>query len=1525
MGGIKPAVNTSRIGRVPRTIARLLLALLAVVALAWRPSAVIAQGPSRNAPNFKPDDSEDALNQLRNAANHAREKQWSEAVDLYQRVIDRYAGNVIKVPRDQPGADPTETSQLYVDARRYCHRLIASLPAEARAAYRNRMDQIAGPWYREGAARRDSRLLLRVVDQAFCSDWGDNALELLGDLAFQEGRFAEALGYYSQLVPDHPDDPALLIHPDPDLDLARVAAKRWLCRAGMGHPPDRTDLDAFARAYPGAGGSLAGRKGPYAQILAQAVASDRLQPPSDPDGRWPTFAGSPERTRVVTGPIDVGQVQWRVDLEKVSSTRASSTRIPGMSGSGLPVRPEQLLAFHPIVLGDQVIICDGSRVTAYNLGDRPSDSDGGDARPVSPAWRHDSENGTGLVHATRTSGVIPRYTLTASGHRIYARMGQSSTPIMRFRGPRQFEPGTSSIIALDWSSQGKLLWEKRAIDLNLPDRPGLPNRSLNFEGTPVADGRNVYAAATDRGQETMLYVVCLDAETGEPCWVRRVGWAQPDPDQLMGGFNIVMNAVASPGDFRHQLLTLDGSRIYYQTNLGAVVALDAETGTTQWVASYPRQDASRMGQSTERDLNPAVVHEGRVLVAPADADSILAFDAATGRLLWKTEPIADDIKLAHVLGVAKGHLVVTGDRVVLLDVATGKVAGSWPDAPNRSHEGYGRGLLAGDLIYWPTKTQIEVLNQQNALRAAPPIELQKVYGTHGGNLAAGDGYLIVAQEDGLVVFCQNSRLIHRYRNLIVRSPEKALNHYRLARAAEAIGEEETALESYREAIRRARPEETVDGLALAGAARDHLFRLLVRQASVARKEQRWDAAIRRLNAAAACAQADSDRLEARLALADVHMEASRPGDAVEDLEQVLLDPRLRPLPVTADDGRRTIRADLLVYDRLAGIVKQHGRAVYKAYDQQAAALLERGRKERDAHVLTQIGRDYPVALAVPDALGALGAVHQSAGRLADAARVYKRLSLVAPDDSRRAEALWAMARVHEQRKLFVVALEIYQDLAARYPAARVGPSGSSAAEEVARKLAREPYARLIDARDHAPGTPPMFRRWQWSPPESRGLRALSTEGVVPSLEAPRIVLGDHNSVTLLDASDGSVRWTARLGERAEWAGYLDDRLIAAGARQVVALDLATGHVLWRYHSGGEAAASARPDPFATPDETPDGTPRRTRLDLHGFRLARGRVFCLRGATELLALDGDTGALDWSFSSPPGEINEKLWVGADRIVLEVDRPNQILVLRTDDGRPVARAPLGESDQLDRPPMPVDDDNVLIVVDMLTVKKLDLDTGQIVWEYCENKGNPVNGPPRLMGGGDLVFELHDGRTLIRLDPATGSKRWSCSLGYEDLSQNPAAIAFDGDRFYAISRFSSTVTLRAISLADGKTCWTTTWRGDEDRWSIALAAHHVFCYPHRGVQDGLDAAEWVPVLVRRRDDGALVQRMLFPISPSSSGDGPNPPVPARGPGPDQGLVTFNLDHLGAVVATPRGVWGLAGREPERRSTARAADVPR
>ncbi len=1375
---------------------------------------------------------------------------------------------------------------------------LAQLPPDARAIYRNRYNGVAERWFRQGASQRDIATLRRVVDQAFCSDWGDDALELLGDLAFQDGRFGEALSDYRRLVPDRAGDPAVLIHPDPSVDLARVAAKKLLCRAAAGeYPPGPTDLAELVRLYPGATGSLAGRSGEYAQTVKEALESDNLGPVAQPDSRWPTFAGSFRRTKVVPGPIDVGSMQWRVELEKVSA-RNASINSRGMITGPITTPADRLLAFHPIVLGDQVIVCDGARVLAYNLNDRPLDGEATAERLVEPAWKHPGDDDAQGPQVHQVHSGIPRYTLTAYGRRIYARMGATSNAFFTGgMGPMGGRGAVSSIVALDWNDQGKLIWEQKSTSITLPNRqPDRTNNRISFEGTPVADARSVYVAVTDRRDQPAAYIACYDAATGASRWIRYVGSAALEADNFFGmGIPMQMGMSAS-GDFNHRLLSLDGPTLYYQTNLGALVAVDAETGATLWVATYPRQEPNHHG--SERDLNPAVVHDGRVFIAPSDADAVFAFDAASGRLSWKTERISDDVKLTHLLGVAKDRLIATGNRVLLFDVKTGALVHAWPDA-GKALEGYGRGLLAGDLIYWPTQNEIQVLDQRTALRPLPPIKLLENFHCKGGNLVAGDGYLIVAQSDGLVVFCQNSRLIERYRQEIVKAPDRAANYFRVARAAEAIGQDSLALEMYGEATKKARPNETIDGFSLSSAARDHQFHLLMRVAGQARRARHWDEAAAALGSAGQVARFDPERLQAELMLADVLLDAARPGEAVAICQRLLADERLRPLAVAAPDGRRTVRADLLIADRLNSLVHEHGRSVYEPYDREAARLFKKGTADKDPRLLDLVCRAYPEALIVPDALLELGALHERANRLTEATHAYKRLLMANSDEQHRAMASWRLTRVYQERKLFLAARDSLLELQARFPAIhlKLESRDATVAELVAAELARPRFKELVADLAVPAVTLPLIRRWHLQAPEGQSIRLVWAQGFAPSSESGRLFLVEKGTLRFLDPTTGVPRWSSELAAPAVWAGYLSDKLIVATPRQIFGLELAQGVIQWRYELP-RSDGDPRPDPFANanPIDAAQRNDRPGADPLAEFQIVKGRVFCLRGRRELIALDGDTGALDWSFSSPPGEINPNLWIGADRIVLQVDKPNQLLVLRTDDGQRVTRVALADNELLERPPMPLDEDSVLLVPDRRTVKRFDLKHGQTQWVYQESKDLPVNGPPRLLGNPEHLLVLHDGRLLIRLDPATGSKRWSCLLGIEDLSERPDASVCDDNAFYCVNieniYGSMRQALRAVSLADGSRLWSRHLAGPQDAiWSVALSQRCVIAYP--GSTRLTDGGEIVnlPVILRRRDSGALVQRFVIPTSITG--------------------VTFKIDPRGALLATSRGVWTLGSRE--------------
>ena len=47
------------------------------------------------------------------------------------------------------------------------------------------------------------------------------------------------------------------------------------------------------------------------------------------------------------------------------------------------------------------------------------------------------------------------------------------------------------------------------------------------------------------------------------------------------------------------------------------------------------------------------------------------------------------------------------------------------------------------------------------------------------------------------------------------------------------------------------------------------------------------------------------------------------------------------------------------------------------------------------------------------------------------------------------------------------------------------------------------------------------------------------------------------------------------------------------------------------------------------------------------------------------------------------------------VVQVQNPNRLLVLETESGRQLASAPLAEGESLESPPVPIDEDHVLLV--------------------------------------------------------------------------------------------------------------------------------------------------------------------------------------------------------------------------------------
>lgn len=675
------------------------------------------------------------------------DEQWGEAVETLRQLMETEGDRLFAL-----------APQHYVTVRDYCHLQIAQLPPPALELYRGRVDPLARQWYEQGVSEGDEELLARVVEQLFCSSWGDNALWKLGEMALERGDYGRARAYWERLSPllRAPDGRPWSILRGVDLekrwkDLEPLLTKRetppkWLAYPDTEFPPadvrarltlvsvlegDReraaVELELLRRLHPDATGKWAGREVNYVEELSRLLAASADWPAPPPARDWTTFAGSPDRaTRLPPAERPAGPA-WEspIELGEPLAVDAGLARNFGYGGRRVAEDAEGLLPYHPLVVGDLLLVNDESRIRAFNL------------HTGQPAWGQEDgvifkDERPDFAGRRRGRGRlgVPRFTMTAADGKLFARLGE---PITGWPAEPTRAAGEGYLVCLDLEAQGQLLWKITADDE--PREPGVEGGEWAFEGSPVSDGGRVYVALRRSDVRPQAYVACYDAQTGRKLWRQFVCAAEtPARGQIE--------------EVTSNLLTLAEGTLYYNTNLGAVASLAVEDGRINWLSLYERADGgdlSRPATHFYRDLTPCVYYRGVVVAAPSDSEYITAFDAGTGARLWASRWPTDAV---HLLGVSGDHLIASGERLWWLDVYSGNVVRRWPDGGKAGPGGYGRGVVAGGEIYWPTRKHIYVFDAAKAIQSQEPI-LLSAYHAEGGNVVAIKGYLVIAAADRL--------------------------------------------------------------------------------------------------------------------------------------------------------------------------------------------------------------------------------------------------------------------------------------------------------------------------------------------------------------------------------------------------------------------------------------------------------------------------------------------------------------------------------------------------------------------------------------------------------------------------------------------------------------------------------------------------------------------------------------------------------------------------------------------------------
>jgi outer membrane protein assembly factor BamB len=644
------------------------------------------------------------LADLERVKAYLSDRQWDEAVETLQQLMESSADKLLGV-----------TEQRYVSLRDWCQLQLAALPPAALQLYRSRVDPLARRWYEEGVARRDRKSLQNVVQQAFASSWGDDALLALGEMALESGDCASARWYWERIIPSRPPAdtaPTWPGYPDSDLDLAAVRARLVLVSI-LESSADRArdELAQLRRLHAEARGRWGGREVNYAEALAALLSESAAWPRPTPGPDWPTLAGSPSRNAAAPPLVDTADVAWRIPLPAVKPA-ANAAAAAVAEDANAP------LSYHPLLVGDLLLLNTQLEIRALR------------AASGRPAWG--GSNGVIFRDLPEgTAGEIPnpadtlgtaRLTMTACHGKLYARMGSAVTS-----RPQESPPGSGGgyLVCLDLGGEGRLLWKVAA-------EPGWA-----FEGSPAADGASVYVALRHSEIRPQAHVACLDAQTGRLRWRRFVCAAETPARGLLH-------------QSTHNLLTLRRDTLYYNTNLGAVAALRVDDGRLQWVTLYPRArqgDLAKPAPHWQRDLNPCLYHRGTLLAAPADSPRIFALDAASGQILWQTGTEVEDV--VHLLGATNQCLIASGRKLYwigLTEEDKGRLKHVWPEGHEKP--GYGRGLLAGDAVLFPTRQMIYVFDQKTA-QPRKVIDLRP-HGITGGNLLVAGEELLIATGTELI-------------------------------------------------------------------------------------------------------------------------------------------------------------------------------------------------------------------------------------------------------------------------------------------------------------------------------------------------------------------------------------------------------------------------------------------------------------------------------------------------------------------------------------------------------------------------------------------------------------------------------------------------------------------------------------------------------------------------------------------------------------------------------------------------------
>ena len=559
---------------------------------------------------------------LDRAEQFVAEKQWEDAIAVLIRLLDSENFSVVAIDEHR-----------LVSLQESCHNLLAKLPAEPLARYRQGVDATAKSWYQQGIARCDPVRLQRVADQFFCSSWGDEALFALGELALQRGDYQAARNAWTRLG----------AYPDSDISQTEVQARLVLVSVRQDDwERAECELAKLRESFPTATGRLGGEEGVLADLLAGLMKQARQWLATRPAPDWRTFGKNFQRSNAHA------DLRPKGSYEFVWSQPLDNAR----------------LSIFPVVVNDWVIYQNALFVRALHLSD-------GEQMFLA--------EGKVFRSPKLASGWLgqSRQTLTASGQFVF---GVTTSPL----GPRHKSIGVdapSSLWSLDLQRDGALALYRPSEDT-----------SIAFVGAPIVEGARLYVPIRSNDQMARAGIACYDRRTGERNWQRwlcqantpATGWTNEIASSLLAYdsgilyMNTNLGAVAA-------VRADDGKVLWLRTYQRKSAELDSEGNCAYYRGPNPCVYHSGVVVAMPSDSESLLALDattGEELWRLDDVDATSRIDSiAEGRLVLKSQGLQSyNLRTGQKLGqrdnpqgdlpfTKQSHILTAGEYVITVDQA----------------------------------------------------------------------------------------------------------------------------------------------------------------------------------------------------------------------------------------------------------------------------------------------------------------------------------------------------------------------------------------------------------------------------------------------------------------------------------------------------------------------------------------------------------------------------------------------------------------------------------------------------------------------------------------------------------------------------------------------------------------------------------------------------------------------------------------------------------------------------------------